>query len=141
VRQETLRTHAEWFVQNEDAKRAVPFYFLLRDFEKILTLKLKPRDDNRWFPELPPQLSKDSYADILRSIAAHCTEEMRTRHPQFMLQLALEFFVQGRRKEFIKLLKEMDTLFPVPGPAKPPGPLPGPPREKAYLPASASQPS
>lgn len=116
TRREIFRNIGDWFAGHGDARRAIPFYYLLRDLDKIPALKLKPGDNTRWFPDLPPEVSGDSYVDMLRGIAAHCTDEVKTRHPRFMLQLALEFFGQGRRKDCIRLLKEMDALLPPPGP-------------------------
>jgi LuxR family maltose regulon positive regulatory protein len=104
-----LYAAADWCAGSGEREKAIALYYELRDFEKILGLNLSGLEDNR----LPVNLNLPNltYADTLRDITAHCDREMKIRHPMSMIQLAFEFFGQGRYEEFTALRAEMGELI------------------------------
>ena len=112
----------DWCVVDGERKAAVAFYYLLRDFEKILSLNFYGTEDNRWM-DMPGLV----YADALRDIAAHCSRDIKIRHPMTAIQLAFELFGQGCHEDFGALYAEMNDIVEN---ALPPG---TPEEEQNYL--------
>ncbi|MDR1227500.1 MAG: LuxR C-terminal-related transcriptional regulator [Azoarcus sp.] len=105
AQRQALHAAGDWCAMNGERQKAAAFYYRLRDFEKILALDLSGLEDNRLM-DLPDL----AYVDALRDIAAHCTAEMKARHPQSAIQLAFEFFGQGCGDDFAALCAEMETI-------------------------------
>ncbi|MDR1397139.1 MAG: LuxR C-terminal-related transcriptional regulator [Desulfarculales bacterium] len=101
-----LYAAGDWCALQGEREKAIAFYYRLRDFEKILALNLSGLEDNRLM-DLPDL----AYGNALRDIAAHCTREMKIRYPMSVIQLAFEFFGQGRYREFSALCAEMSGLI------------------------------
>ena len=106
-RRAILYAAAAWCAESGEREQAIAFYHRLGDYERILALDLSGMEDNNILAGLPGV----SYADALRDIVAHCTTDMRRRHPLTMIQLAFEFFGQGCFEEFGALCAGMAALI------------------------------
>lgn len=106
-RRAILYAAAGWCGENGEREQAIAFYHRLGDYERILALDLSGMEDNNILAGVPGV----SYAGALRDIVAHCTTDMRLRHPLTMIQLAFELFGQGCFEEFGALCADMDALI------------------------------
>jgi LuxR family maltose regulon positive regulatory protein len=104
-RRTVLRAAADWSAMNGERGKAIALYHELRDFEKILSLDLSGLEDDGLL-----DAPNFAYADVLREVTSNCSREMKIRHPMSMIQLAFEFFGQGRYEEFAELFAEMNEL-------------------------------
>ncbi len=106
-REDILLAAAAWCAENGEREKAVAFYHRLGDYERILSMDLSRMEDNRILNGIP----EISYAEALRDVVAHSTQDMRSRHPLAMIQLAFELFCQGCVEDFHSLCADMAILI------------------------------
>ncbi len=88
-----------WYAKSKDCLRAIECFFIIKDYEGILSLPLEK--------VILEKVGDLSFSQIAGQLVLDCSQEIKRKYPLSLLRIAYAFIGAGKKVEAVSLLKEI----------------------------------